>query len=338
MALAAHKRLFYPEEVNTVASPPSKPTFPETAGRRFQNYAWAVLGLNVIVIIWGALVRASGSGDGCGGHWPFCNGQVVPQAPQLPTIIEYTHRLTSGVALLAVFALCFWAWRKFPKGHQVRLFSAAAAAFIVIEGALGAGLVLFRLVAGNASPARAVYLSAHLTNTLLLVASLTLTAWLAGGTSRRISVDRIPRLMWTALAVDLAVSITGAVAALGDTLYPAGSLAAGIEQDFFSASSTLLRLRLIHPVIAASAGLFLLYAGITLPKRFASDAVRQTSALAVMLVLVQTMAGVVNIWLLAPVWMQLVHLFLGNLLWIVLVVLAGQSAEYVWDTSDSAFP
>jgi heme A synthase len=158
------------------------------------------------------------------------------------------------------------------------------------------------------------------------VGALTLTAWLATGPSRQVRGRFVPGLLWGAIALDLLVSITGVIAALGDTLYPAASVSAGIEQDFLAASSALLRLRLIHPVIAAGAALFLLYTGVMLPKRTGSEAVRETSALVVILVLVQTMAGVTNIWLLAPVWMQLVHLLIGSLLWITLVVLAAQSA------------
>jgi heme A synthase len=290
-----------------------------------------VLALNVAVIIWGAFVRASHSGDGCGGHWPFCNGQVIPHAPEAGTVIEYLHRLSSGAAFLGVAALCLWAWRRFPRGHQIRLFSALSVGFIVLEGALGAGLVLFGLVGGNASPARAVYLSAHLTNTLLLLGSLTLTAWVADDPTRVIRSRQIPGILWAALGIDLLVSVTGVVAALGDTLYPAESISGGIAQDFLAASPGLLRLRLIHPLMAALAGLFLLFAGVVLPGRVRSEPVRKASMLLVVLVLVQATAGVVNIWLLAPVWMQLLHLFIGSLLWIVLVVLTAGSAGSGWN-------
>ena len=84
------------------------------------RFAPLVLGWNVAVILWGAFVRASGSGAGCGAHWPLCNGEVVPRAPALETMIEFTHRATSGIALLLVFALCLWVFREKPKGHPAR--------------------------------------------------------------------------------------------------------------------------------------------------------------------------------------------------------------------------
>jgi heme a synthase len=321
--------------VSSIGSSAAKLHSPAATDGSFRDYARAVLALNVVVIVWGAFVRASHSGDGCGGHWPFCNGQVIPHAPQAGTVIEYLHRLSSGAALLSVLALCIWAWRRFPRGHQIRLFSVLSLGCIVIEGALGAGLVVFGLVAENASPARAIYLSAHLTNTLGLLASLTLVAWIAGEPSQLLRWRQIPRFLWVALGIDLLVSVTGVIAALGDTLYPAESISGGIAQDFLAASPGLLRLRLLHPLIAAVAALFLLYAGIVLPRRITSEAVRKAGGLLVILVLIQAMAGVINIWLLAPIWMQLAHLFIGSMLWIVLVILTAGSAGSGWQ-SESA--
>src|SRR5215211_8697058 len=151
----------------------------EDVRRRFATYAWLVTALTLAVILWGAFVRASRSGDGCGAHWPLCNGSVVPDASQAKTLVEFAHRATSGVAFLLVLGLCVWAFRAFGRGHAARRAAALSGFFIVTESLIGAGLVLLRLVGGNASVARAVYLSVHLVNTFLLVAALALTAWWA---------------------------------------------------------------------------------------------------------------------------------------------------------------
>jgi heme A synthase len=100
------------------------------ATRRFSTYAWSVLVFNVLVIVWGAFVRATGSGAGCGSHWPLCNGEVILRAPQLETIIEFSHRATSGIDLLLVVALVPLAWRTFGRGHRVRVMSLISVAFI----------------------------------------------------------------------------------------------------------------------------------------------------------------------------------------------------------------
>src|ERR1700755_3310438 len=94
----------------------------QTLGR----FAWLTLAYNIAVIVWGAYVRATGSGAGCGNRWPLCNGTVLPRTPQAQTIIEFTHRLTSGMAILIVSALVVWCWRKTEKGDWARYSSAAA--------------------------------------------------------------------------------------------------------------------------------------------------------------------------------------------------------------------
>src|SRR6185503_3791042 len=140
--------------------------------RAFVRFAWLTLAVTVVVIVWGAVVRATGSGAGCGSHWPTCNGQVVPLAPTTATIIEFTHRLTSGLALVLTVVLWVWSRRLFPAGHAARAWTLAALGFMVGEAAIGAGIVLLELVENNASVMRAVYQGVHLTNTMMLVGAM----------------------------------------------------------------------------------------------------------------------------------------------------------------------
>jgi cytochrome c oxidase assembly protein subunit 15 len=148
---------------------------------RFAKYTWGVLALNLAVILWGAYVRASGSGAGCGSHWPLCNGVVIPRAPQIETIVEFTHRLSSGLSLVLVVGMLVWSFRAFPKGDKVRLGASLSMFFIITEALVGAGLVLFKWVAQDASLGRAISIGIHLVNTFLLLGSITLTAWWASG-------------------------------------------------------------------------------------------------------------------------------------------------------------
>ena len=121
------------------------------SARRFARYAWSVLAFNVAVVLWGAFVRATGAGAGCGKHWPLCNGEMLPRSPSLNTIIEFTHRATSGIDLALVALLVFWAFRAFPRHHAVRLGATLSAVFLMSEALLGAALVLLEHVAGNPS-------------------------------------------------------------------------------------------------------------------------------------------------------------------------------------------
>src|SRR5512133_3635989 len=148
---------------------------------RFAIYCWALLGYNLLVILWGAYVRATGSGAGCGAHWPLCNGQVIPDAVRSATWIEFTHRVMSGLTLAFAAGLAIWAWRAYRRGSPVRLGANLVLLFTVTEALVGAGLVLFSLVENNASVTRAVSVAIHLTNTLLLLGAVTLTAWWASG-------------------------------------------------------------------------------------------------------------------------------------------------------------
>jgi heme A synthase len=147
---------------------------------RFAWYAWGVLVCNELVILLGAFVRATGSGAGCGSHWPLCNGEVVPQAPSMAMLIEYSHRLTSGLALVATTVLLVWAWRAYPAHHRVRMGALFSFIFLIIEALIGAGLVLLEYVAANVSLARAGWMAGHLLNTFCCWFTYPDCLWLGG--------------------------------------------------------------------------------------------------------------------------------------------------------------
>jgi heme A synthase len=295
---------------------------------KFAKYAWFVLGYNILVILWGAYVRATGSGAGCGSHWPSCKGEVIPRAPEIETLIEFIHRLTSGVAFLLVLGMLIWAWRAYPRGHRIRKASGFSMLFMITEALVGAGLVLFEWVAGNISTARVVVMSIHLLNTHLLLASLALAAWWASGGEPLRLKEQPASLKWRfgiGLIGVLVLSMAGAVTALGDTLFPAASLAEGIQQDFSPAAHFIVRLRVWHPVIATLVGLYLILFAVSLVGE-RRDRWNKRFAIALgTLFAVQLIAGMVNLILLAPVWMQIVHLLLADLVWIALVLLAAQT-------------
>jgi heme a synthase len=280
---------------------------------RLARFAILTLAVNVVVILWGALVRATGSGAGCGSHWPLCNGTVVPRGPTAATLIEVTHRLTSGIALVLVVALTVWCFRSFPRRHVGRRAAAAALILILIEAALGAGIVLLELVGDDASPLRALYMALHLANTFFLLAALALTCWSAAGGpaphwSRRAGLE-----LAVAMSGLLLVAAAGAVTALGDTLFPAASLAGGLAQDRDPAAHLLVRLRILHPLLAVAVSGHLLLHG-----RLA----RRLGSAVALLALSQLAIGAVNIGLLAPLWLQLVHLLFADALWVALVLFA----------------
>jgi heme A synthase len=294
-----------------------------------------VLGWNLAVILWGAFVRATGSGAGCGAHWPLCNGELLPRAPALETMIEFTHRATSGVALLAVLLLAFRVFRAKPRGHPVRWAAGASVLFILSEAAVGAGLVLFRLVADDESVARALFMAVHLMNTFVLLACLALTAhWSSADSPPRLGPRAWP-LALAAVAL-LLVGTSGAVAALGDTLYPARSILGGLAADVSPTAHLLVRLRVAHPLLALLGALAVGAAVTSVLRARREPSLRRTAWVLAGLVLLQLVVGLANVALLAPVWMQLVHLLLADLVWIALVLMAVRALSTEEPAPDAA--
>jgi cytochrome c oxidase assembly protein subunit 15 len=312
--------------VIATANPAAATVRPPTALRRF---AWGVLAYNVAVIVWGSAVRSTGSGAGCGDHWPLCNGTVVQHHPAFATLIEFAHRATSGIDLICVLALLVWTLIAVPRRHLARACAIAVLILTLNEALLGALLVLLGHTAQDRSPSRAVYLALHLTNTLLLLAALTLTAHFL---SRRDNTTRgslalyAPRLALTGLIATLIVGVTGSLAALGDTLYPAHNLLTAIAQDFSPGSSWLLQIRWLHPAISLIAGAFILglvFRALRAPSLPQPD--NRSRAIGVLLLLaLQYLLGLADIALLAPTWMQMLHLLGADLLWIALIILAAR--------------
>ena len=296
---------------------------PHASTGAFIRYAWFTLGVTLLVIVWGAVVRATGSGAGCGSHWPLCNGVVVPIAPTAGTIIEFVHRLTSGGAMLLSLGMLLWARRLFAVGHPARRWAWISFVFMLIEAAIGAGIVLLRLVEDDTSALRAGYVGGHLVNTLLLVGAMLTTIWWARRPmpfTLRLRGALSPgiRTLTISLVAMLAVAATGAVVALGDTLFPHASLAEGFAADFDPASHFLIRLRIWHPVLAAVVATYLLIAASS-DGAFAGESQRHARRLVIAFVLIQTGLGIINLWLLAPLVLQMAHLFMSNLLWMAVV-------------------
>ncbi|NJP36476.1 heme A synthase [Bacillus luteus] len=97
----------------------------------------------LLVIIQGALVTQTGSGDACGAEWPLCYGQLIPENPAVETLIEYTHRLVSGILGIMVIALSIWSWRAIGHLRETKLFACLAVTFIIFQGLLGAAAVVW---------------------------------------------------------------------------------------------------------------------------------------------------------------------------------------------------
>jgi cytochrome c oxidase assembly protein subunit 15 len=287
--------------------------------RALPLYAAVVVGFMVLVILEGAIVRATGSGAGCGNHWPLCNGDFFPHHPRLATIIEYTHRSMTGLCTTLVAILIGWTFLARPRFDRARRAVVWSGILLLTEALLGAILVKGGYVENNASDMRVVMQCIHFTNTMLLLAAITVAWWWlrdslhpplhlvaqAHTTTTRTSA-------WLALIATIFVGATGSVAALADTLFPPTSLQAAFLQDFAAHSPLLVRMRWLHPASA----LIALGCAIWLALQLRSTLGR----LVLGLIGAQLILGALDVLLLAPTWMQVLHILGADLYWITLVV------------------
>jgi heme A synthase len=291
----------------------------------FTKYAWFVLIFNLAVILWGVFLRASLSGDGCGQHWLTCNGEVIPETPQFKTVIEFTHRVSTGIVFFIVLGLAVWAWRRFGKGSAVAKTALASFLLIIAEALIGAGLVLTGNTAGNWTSTRPFWMMAHLITTFSLLAVLSLTVWFArGGRPFRLRGDnKVLLLLGAAVLGIFLVGASGSLAALSTMLFPSETLVEGFTKDFASASHLLLKLRPAHPIIAVLTGIYLIFlAGWLKAKAAGGAGVKRWSDTLSILVLMQLGLGAATLLMLSPIVMQLLHLLLADLVWIAFVLMA----------------
>lgn len=297
----------------------------ETKLSGFAKYAWAALAYNIVVILWGVFLRASKSGDGCGQHWLTCHGEVIPSAPELKTVIEFSHRITSALAFFAVLGLVIWAFRKFERGSSIRKAAVFSFVFVVTEALVGAGLVLTGNTAEANTLARPFWSIGHLINTFILLTFLSLTAWYASG-GKKFSFQAEKKtllLLGVGVLGILLVGMSGSLAALSSMLFPSESLSEGIAKDFSAASHFLLRLRISHPILSILTSVYLIFLAGWLRKRSENNAsvVRWANSLSI-LILVQIGFGALTLLTLAPILMQIGHLLLADLIWISFVLMS----------------
>jgi heme A synthase len=291
---------------------------------RFERFGRVVLGYNIFVILWGAWVRASGSGAGCGDHWPLCDGALIPATPALTTLIELFHRATSGVAFVLVLILFLYARRIFPRAHPARRAAAASFVLISIESLIGALIVLAGLFGDNASLVRAATVGVHFVNTLILLAALTGTLLFARDARSIVlrPLDRTRVLLLIGVLGWLALGATGAVGALSRTLYPSNTLAEALAKEYAPDAPLLLRLRSLHIVVAVAMGAYLSLLAVYFARRRRESTVR-LAVVIVALFFAQCMLGMLNILFVVPTpILQLSHLLMTDVLWIAFVVMA----------------
>ncbi|MEZ5305964.1 MAG: COX15/CtaA family protein [Pyrinomonadaceae bacterium] len=291
---------------------------------KYAKLVWFSLVFNVIVVVWGVFLRASKSGDGCGKFWLTCQGEVIPSAPEFKTVIEFSHRLMSGLDFFLMLAVFLIAVLYFKKDRQIIAFASLAFLLIITEAAIGAGLVLTGNVATTHTDSRPLWAVGHLINTFLLLGSISVLGALlssgkrfAGKASARV---RLFAFVGTLLL--LFVGVTGAVAALTNMLYPSDSVIEALLRDFDPASAFILRIRILHPIGAVITAVFVGFlAGWFKSAHEGSKEIGFWSGIVTLSLVLQVILGGTTILLGAPIVLQLAHLILADAVWIGWIML-----------------
>lgn len=281
----------------------------------------------MLTILAGTVVRATGSGDGCGSHWPLCNGEFLPVAPSIKTIIEFTHRRISLVDGLLVLLTTLLVAYRFKFKHIATKAALCMVLLTGIEALIGKYIVNQRLVADNSSNARALWMSLHLLNTFLLLSASTLTAWT--GSDRPLlklrgqgPVAIVFLVTFVAMGV---LGVSGAITALGDTLYPAVSHESVMRLARSANAPAILQLRILHPYIAISVTCFSIIVAAMARHLRPSRGTAFWSSGVFIVSAVQIGVGSLNVWLRAPLVMQVIHLLLADAVWVVMLCLSASA-------------
>lgn len=282
---------------------------------RFRRFTVFFLAYTVGVILWGAWVRVSLSGDGCGESWPLCQGSLVPPDLETKTYVELAHRITSALTGFFAIAAVVWSRRLAPPGSLLRRSAMASLLFVVFEGLVGAAQVKLGYVAENPSEARGYWAALHLANTFFMLFSMTWLVRAAAGVKAPARLfPKDARLDWLGLGALVIVAAMGAVTALGDTVFPASSFAEGLAQELAHDAHLFVRLRVVHPVLAIATSVFLVARHV--PRALGDEPGRGWDGLLVAVVLGQVVLGIVSVLLAAPAALQIAHLLLADVLFI----------------------
>ncbi|WP_252314695.1 heme A synthase [Sinobaca sp. H24] len=261
----------------------------------------------LIVLIQGSLVTKTGSGEGCGATWPLCFGEVIPDSPALETIIEYSHRLWSGLMGLFVIILAVWAWKKLPHLRETKFMALMAVLFIVFQGMMGAGAVIW----GNSS----LVLALHFGISTISFATVVLLTILAFENKKNAPAPTVSKgyrnYLLFVIIYCYAVIYTGAYVKHTDATYACEGFPLCNNQiipDISGALGFQIGIHFAHRVFATILFIFIAILMIWTIRRFASSASLKTASILVFaLTIVQIAAGISVVYVTAYLASALTH-------------------------------
>ena len=289
------------------------------------NLATAGLVTSILSILAGAIVRATGSGDGCGASWPTCNGKVLPSLNTTSEIIEFSHRSISGI-LLIITLLLFIKSKDHGTPSLHKKIINYLTFFVLLEALIGAVIVIYEWVGLNSSLPRIIAVPLHLVNTFALLAFYTLIFFLLRESENDLENFFDHRLK-IAFILFFLTGATGSITALADVLFPSASFIEGLADDFDSTSEILTRLRIVHPIVSTVLSIFLFSESNRFKNIFGINA----SAIKI-LVITGVVLGTLNVVSNIILPLSILHLLLADLLWITYIYKSGEKAVLIKNT------
>ena len=289
------------------------------------NLATAGLVTSILSILAGAIVRATGSGDGCGASWPTCNGKVLPSLNTTSEIIEFSHRSISGILLIITLLLFIKSKDQGTPSLHKKIINYLTF-FVLLEALIGAVIVIYEWVGLNSSLPRIIAVPLHLVNTFALLAFYTLIFFLLRESENDLKNFFDQRLK-IAFILFFLTGATGSITALADVLFPSASFIEGLSDDFDSTSEILTRLRIVHPIVSTVLSIFLFSESNRFKNIFGINA----SAIKI-LVITGVVLGTLNVVSNIILPLSILHLLLADLLWITYIYKSGEKAVLIKNT------
>ncbi len=289
--------------------------------RTLRFLAWLTAFGSYLMLLMGAIVTITQSGQGCGNTWPVCKGQLIPESVSVGTVIEYSHRVVSGGVGFLILILVVWTWIIFWKEQRLRWLAFFSLFFVVLQGALGALTVVFQ-----ADFAKKAALALHFGFSLISFASVVLLAielarLTKGEEKTRFPVSsRFRTMLWFYLIYTYLVVYTGALVRHADATMACGYDFPLCGTQLIPSLSSPMGIQMLHRYAAASLWVLMLVLLLVILVKFGErKQLTKTAWLSFILLTLQAVSGVVTVMMGGMLIPALIHTTIISLFFTVLL-------------------
>lgn len=291
-----------------------------------------------IMLLMGAVVTKTGSGKGCGNSWPFCHGQLIPESLPIETVIEYSHRIISGLDGALILVLVVWSWIRYRHDRKVKILGFLSLFFVVFQGILGALTVVFEGVF-----AKNLTLALHFGFSLISFASvILLTVYLFQLKTERnhltslqqIATPSLRYTMWGLAVYTYLVVYTGALVRHSHATMSCGYSFPLCEGQIWPSFSSPAGIHFLHRIAGMSLWFLVLLVMIWVFRKYPTRVdLKHGIMLSFILISLQAISGVITVWMGGQVLVALVHTTLISIFFAVLCYVCMQIG-FPWTKRD----